>query len=162
MPSQLQLGLSSTWSVQLLRSLPSKTMAVERHGRQRLTVEEQIFALNFLAPPEGETDTWRVMEGKWLVRVHARARTMFFHPCHESNPVDVHQLRTRRLTVIFEMRENEWVHRVVLPDTWSQFEQQSYGVKWKGYTLFSGDANLTEQQPVNETQSGNNLLMITE
>eukprot|EP00435_Cladocopium_sp_Y103_P055419 s693_g18.t1 len=62
-------------------------------------------------PLEMEQPSHGIALGMPVPVAHAKARKEFFHPCHESNPVDVHQLRARRLTVTFEMQENEWTHR---------------------------------------------------
>ena len=96
---------------------PLRPMATSSSGRW-LTGDEQVFALNFLAPPSSNRDSWVVMEQQWLVRIHARLRKDYYHPVHDNNPVLTEQLSGRRVTVIFEMDGHQWTWRTVQPDEW--------------------------------------------
>ncbi len=110
-------------------------MATSSSGRW-LTGDEQVFALNFLAPTSGNRDSWVVMEQQWLVRIHARLRKDYYHPVHDNNPVLTEQLSARRVTVIFEMDGHQWTWRTVQPDEWGLGRQPTHTKRWRGFTLF--------------------------
>ena len=113
-------------------------MSAPLQGNCELTPDEQVLVdgFRFRCPPTGGHDTWEIV-GNFLIRNHARARKVAFHPLHGSNPVEPSQLTDQRLTILFKINNSTWTPEL-RKDVWRVAKQPSLALSsWKGFTIFT-------------------------